>query len=107
MKFSDIVVGGKYSNATSKSAGVRIVDSIFERVNGERALAWTSAVPRRLRAGHDRGVSTVATFARWAQASQAMTTEETTAYEQRATQWAQIQQQYGTAVRALITRQDQ
>eukprot|EP00456_Euglypha_rotunda_P060211 TRINITY_DN503_c0_g2_i4.p3 TRINITY_DN503_c0_g2~~TRINITY_DN503_c0_g2_i4.p3 ORF type:complete len:112 (-),score=11.66 TRINITY_DN503_c0_g2_i4:273-608(-) len=107
MKTSDIVAGAKYSNPTEKYGGVRVVDSIFRRRNGQVALSWTNAESRRKSSGHTHGVSTLATFARWARARELMSEQESQAHARRAAQHDKHMGQYGAAVHALLDRLDQ
>lgn len=104
MKTNDIVVGGKYSNPTAKYGGVRIVDAAFCRRNGQEAVSWTNAFPQSASQGHSHGVSTLATFARWARSREEITNIELDAHRKRVELRALDVGRHGPAVDAFLDR---
>lgn len=99
MKTSEIHVGAMYSNPTEKYGGVRVVDALIQRVNGVVAVRWTSAAKS---SGHDAGVSTLQTFAKWARSQEAMSEAQIAAHSLRAQQHALAEAKYGAKVRAFL-----
>lgn len=95
MEQSAIRVGAKYSNPTSRYGGVRVVDAIVLRSNGNQAVVWTRSGAGE---GHDSGVSLLATFARWARAEEAMTSQDLREHERRASAHAQARAALGPVV---------
>lgn len=99
MKAGEIRVGAMYSNPTEKYGGLRVVDAFIKRVDGTIAVRWSSAVKSP---GHDTGVSTLQTFARWARSPEKMSDEQIASHAIRAQQHAVNEAKYGAQVRALL-----
>lgn len=104
MKLNDIVVGRKYTNPTEKYGGSRVVDAIFSRRNGQIAVVWVNALSRQASQGHSHGVSTLATFARWARSSEEMSNDEFEAHQCRAAQRTADIARHGPAVDAFLNK---
>jgi hypothetical protein len=99
VKASDIRIGCIYSNPTEKYGGLRIVDVFIKRLDGTTAVRWTSALKS---SGHDSGVSTLQTFARWARSQEPMSEQQISAHRIRARQHAVDEAKYGREVRNFL-----
>ncbi|WP_139223002.1 hypothetical protein [Paracidovorax wautersii] len=89
-----------YSNQTEKYSGVRVVDAFTVRADGTVAVSWVSAAKT---SGHDSGVSTLQTFAKWARRQEMMSEQQIAAHSVRAQQHAECEKKYGAQVRAFVS----
>lgn len=104
MKPSDIAVGGKYSNPTTKYGGIRIVDAFVTRSSGQVACVWRNGLQKSNSNGHSHGVSALATFARWARAKETMTDAELVLHLRCAEAHAEMYAKYGKEVAQLLSK---
>jgi hypothetical protein len=88
-----------YSNPTAKYGGVRVVDAFIKRLDGTTAVRWTNALKS---SGHDSGVSTLETFARWARSQESMNEQQISAHGIRAQRHAADEAKYGAQVRNFL-----
>lgn len=99
MKPHDIRVGAMYANQTEKNGGLRIVDALIKRLDGTDAVRWTSALKST---GHDSGVSTLRTFAKWARTREVMSDEQVASHSVRAKNHSLDEQKYGAQIRQFL-----
>lgn len=104
MKISAIVAGGKFSNNTDKYGGVRIVDVVLERSNGQLAVVWRNALAKSAGDGHEHGVSLLSTFARWARNREEMTADDVAMHHRCADFHAQNVAKNGALVNSWLER---